>query len=127
MYGCELILDLYECDVSKFNRESIQAWLEQLCELIGMSREDLHFWDYTGVPEEDIPRDQPHLVGTSAIQFITTSDVVIHTVDMLQECYINIFSCKSFDANKARDFTLHWFGAELFDKMFITRGKRSKV
>lgn len=126
MYGFELILDLYGCNTRTFNRKSIENWLKQLCELIGMKREGLHWWDYKDEKEEDIPYDQPHLVGTSCVQFITTSDIVIHTVDLLGECYINIFSCKEFDAEKARDFTMNWFGAKEYDKMFITRGKRSQ-
>ena len=125
-YGKELILDLYSCDISKFNRKSIKEWLEKLCVLIGMNREDLHFWDYEGIPEEEIPYDQPHLVGTSAVQFITTSDIVIHTVDMMKECYINIFSCREFDAQKAMDFTKDWFEAVSMNQQIIIRGAASK-
>jgi len=54
-YGMELILDLHGCDASLFNRRSIGQYLEQLCNLIGMDREDLHWWDYDGVPEEEQP------------------------------------------------------------------------
>ena len=126
-YGKELILDLYGCDVNTFNRESIEEWLERLCKLIGMNREDLHFWDYQGVPKEDILYDQKHLVGTSAVQFITTSDIVIHTLDLLGECYINIFSCKDFDSDRAAFFTKKWFGAEKILTTEIIRGKESKV
>lgn len=125
-YGPELILDLYGCDVSKFNRRSIKEWLKQLCELIDMTRADLHWWDYKGVPQEDIPYDQPHLVGTSAVQFITTSDIVIHTLDMVGECYINIFTCKDLNVAKALEFTKEWFGAKDEDHQLVVRGHRSK-
>lgn len=125
MYGQELILDLYGCDASKFNRKSIEEWLKKLCKLIGMNREDLHFWDYEGVTESEIPYDQPHLVGTSAVQFITTSDIVIHTVDMVKECYINIFSCKPFDTVIATNFTKTWFSAKNFDSTVVARGRKS--
>ena len=136
-YGKEVILDLYECDVSKFNRESIEQWLKKLCFMIGMKREDLHFWDFEGVPAAEIPFEEPHLVGTSGVnvltnkivgacQFITTSDIVIHTVDTWQECYINIFSCKDFSANVAYNFTQRWFGATKVDSTIVVRGKDSK-
>lgn len=124
-YGKELILDLYGCDVSKFNRESIEEWLDKLCELIGMQQEDLHWWDYEGVPKGE-RSTEAHLLGTSAVQFITTSDIVIHTLDMLGECYINIFSCKDFDSSKAVEFTKDWFGAEEWEHQTIVRGSRSK-
>ena len=37
-YGIELILDLHGCDASKFTRESITEYFEQLCDLIDMQR-----------------------------------------------------------------------------------------
>ena len=125
-FGQELILDLYSCDVGKFNRKSIKQWLDELCRLINIKQEDLHFWDYEGASEEEIPYDQPHLVGISAVQFITTSDIVIHTIDLLKECYINIFSCKEFDGKQAADFTGKWFGATSYDSTIVVRGRSSK-
>lgn len=126
MYGKELIIDLYGCDVSKFNRESITEWLKQLCELIDMNREDLHFWDYEDCPEEKAGAP-PHLVGTSAVQFITTSDIVIHTVDLLKECYINVFSCKEFEVVAAVDFITDWFGSHKYSYKTVIRGRLSKA
>ena len=81
-YGVELILDLHGCDPSTFNRESIGAYFERLCVLIDMKREALHFWDDIGVSEED-KQTSPHTQGTSAVQFILTSSIVIHTLDQL--------------------------------------------
>ncbi len=111
-YGFELIMDLHGCDVSTFNRESLDGYFEKLCDAIEMRREDLHFWDYDGVPEEEIPYDQPHLVGTSAVQFIQTSNIVIHTLDLLGAVYVNIFSCKEYDKEIAEKLTREWFGAK---------------
>ena len=124
-YGKELILDLYGCNPNTFTRESITAWLEMLCERIDMEREDLHFWDYEGYPEEKAKAPK-HLVGTSGVQFITTSCIVIHTLDLVGEAYINVFTCKDFDAEKARECTAQWFGATHSDEQVINRGGRSK-
>jgi len=126
-YGKELILDLYDCDVSKFNRESIEGWLKQLCGLIDMQRGDLHWWDYEGCSEEEKSEAPAYLLGTTEIQFISTSDIRIHSLDILRECYINIFTCKEFDTDKARDFTVKWFRAKYYDRVITIRGKRSKV
>lgn len=119
-YGFELILDLHGCDVSKFNRKSIEGYMVAVCEAIGMVREDLHFWDYEGMPEEEIPKDS-HLLGTSAVQFISTSNIVIHTLDLLEAVYVNIFSCKEFDAKVAEKITKEWFGANGCRAHFIER------
>jgi|TARA_B110000305_G_scaffold236875_1_gene299074 S-adenosylmethionine/arginine decarboxylase-like enzyme len=109
-YGIELILDMHECDVSKFTRQSITEYFERLCDLIGMDREDLHFWDDVGVAKED-QITTPHGQGTSAVQFILTSSIVIHTLDQMKAVYINIFSCKVYDPKVAEDFSVEWFGA----------------
>jgi S-adenosylmethionine/arginine decarboxylase-like enzyme len=119
-YGVELILDLHGCDVSKFTRDSITRYFEQLCELIDMSREELVFWDDTGLPEDE-KQTSPHTQGTSAVQFILTSSIVIHTLDQLRAVYVNMFSCKEFDPKLAEKFTAEWFGAGDCSARFIER------
>jgi len=120
-YGIELILDLHECNPAKFTRESITAYFEELCVLIDMKREDLHFWDDIGVPEEE-KQTSPHTQGTSAVQFILTSSIVIHALDQLRAIYINIFSCKPFDPKSAEEFTSKWFEASETSIKLIDRG-----
>ncbi|HDY89184.1 MAG TPA: hypothetical protein ENH82_13845 [bacterium] len=125
-YGSELILDLYECDVKTFNHKSIKEWLDALCKLIDMNQEDLHFWDYEGCPEEKA-NAPVHLVGISAVQFISTSDIVIHTLELVGECYINIFSCKEYDALATTEFTKNWFGSRKYEYKTVIRGKETKT
>ncbi len=119
-YGYELIMDLHGCDVGKFNRKSIEQYMAAVCEAIEMEREDLHFWDYEGVPAEELPTET-HLLGTSAVQFIKTSNIVIHTLDLLKAVYVNIFSCKEFDENIAEQITKDFFGAKECRSQFIER------
>lgn len=119
-YGIELILDLHGCDASKFTRESIQQYFERLCDLIDMKREELYFWDDVDVPEEE-RQTSPHTQGTSAVQFILTSSIVIHTLDQLKAVYINIFSCKAYDPKIAEDFSVDWFRAGDHTARFIDR------
>ena len=119
-YGVELILDLHGCDVAKFTRPSITGYFERLCELIDMKREMLVFWDDLDVPEED-KQTSPHTQGTSAVQFILTSSIVIHTLDQLRAIYVNMFSCKEFDPKLAEQFTVEWFGASDCTARFIER------
>ena len=107
-YGYELILDLHGCDTDKFNRNSIEDFFKNLCKQIKMTRCDLHFWDDVGVPLEE-QQTSPHTKGTSAVQFILTSTIVIHTLDLMEAVYINIFSCKEFDKDKAEAFSKEWF------------------
>jgi S-adenosylmethionine decarboxylase len=119
-YGYELILDLHGCDVSKFNRASLEEYFAKICDAIDMERCDLHFWDDDGVPPEE-RQTSPHTKGTSAVQFILTSTMVVHTLDLLKAVYVNIFSCKPFDRNVAEELTKEWFGAEKCKAHFIER------
>ena len=109
-YGWELILDLHACEEGRFTRDQIEAFCAELCQLIDMERCDLHFWDDLGVPEDDQQID-PKTKGTSAVQFILTSTIVIHTLDLMKAAYVNIFSCKEFDTDQAAKFTARWFGS----------------
>ena len=109
-YGQELILDLHGCDIARFTREAIEKYFVELCHLINMERCDLHFWDDVDVLKEE-QQTHPKTKGTSAVQFILTSTIVIHTLDLMKSAYVNIFSCKEFDTDEAAKFTANWFGS----------------
>ena len=119
-YGKELVLDLHDCNIKTFTRESIGNYFDQLCTLIDMEAHDRHFWDDEGVPPEECQTD-PKTCGISAVQFILTSTIVIHTLTKLGKAYINIFSCKDFDQYIARQFTINWFGAMRYDNTIVVR------
>jgi S-adenosylmethionine/arginine decarboxylase-like enzyme len=119
-YGLELILDLHGCSPETFTRTSITNYCEALCELIDMERCDLHFWDDLGVPERE-RQTEPKTKGTSAVQFILTSTLVIHTLDLLRSVYVNVFSCKDFDPDEAARFTANWFQSHEWTARTVTR------
>ncbi len=119
-YGYELILDLHDCDPDTFKRASIEDFFRKLCKKIDMTQCDLHFWDDVGVaPEEQ--QTSPHTKGTSAVQFILTSTIVIHTLDLMGAVYINVFSCKEFDSAIVKQFSLAWFKGKIVNNHFIER------
>ena len=103
-----------------FNRQHIDKFFTALCQVIDMEKCEVHFWDDVGVPSKD-QQTLPHTKGTSAVCFILTSTVVVHTLDLLGAVYVNIFSCKSFDPDIAADFTNRWFKATSCNKTFIER------
>ena len=119
-YGKELILDVHNCDSTTFTRKSIRKYFKELCVLIDMERCDLHWWDDYGLPPEEC-QTEPHLKGTSAVQFILTSNITIHTLDLLGNVYVNIFSCKDFDAKKAKRFTHEFFGGKIIQSILVVR------
>lgn len=120
MFGKELILDIHNCDPGTFTRNSLKKYFKELCDLIDMKPCELHFWDDLETPDEE-KQTSPHTVGISAIQFILTSNITIHTLDLLENVYINIFSCKDFDANLAMDFSSEWFKGKIISYHIIER------
>ena len=119
-FGKELVLDMHNCDPSTFNRKSIKKYFKEVCALIDMERADLHWWDDLNTPEEE-KETEPHLKGTTAIQFIKTSNITIHTLDLLKKVYLNIFSCKDFDPEIVKQFTEEWFKGKIVNNHVIER------
>lgn len=128
-YGPHLLMDCHGCDVKKFNRKSITMYMKKLCKAIDMDAEDFHFWDDTDVPE-DKKQTKVHAVGSSVagvikkkvgVQFIITSSIVIHTLDLLGRVYVDIFSCKLFDEAAAISITRNFFNANRIGTHLIQR------
>ena len=86
-----------------------------------MKPEDVYFWDDYRVPVNERQMN-PKTKGTTAIQFILTSNITIHTLDILGEVYVNLFSCKDYDIKSAQDFTLRFFGAKRHKTSVVKRG-----
>jgi S-adenosylmethionine/arginine decarboxylase-like enzyme len=129
-YGYELIIDLCGCDITTFNRKSLREYFKKLCKTIDMKRCELVFWDdkWTWLWkliffwDKTIQcAEEPHTNGITAVQFILTSNVTIHTLTKLKTAYINIFSCKVFDGKIAEKITREWFNAEECISHFIER------
>ncbi|KKN34716.1 hypothetical protein LCGC14_0790980 [marine sediment metagenome] len=119
-YGKELIMDLHHCDVSQFTRKALKAYFMDLCELIDMERCKLTWWDdrYT-LPWNK--QTAPHTTGTSAVQFIITSNITAHTLDLMKRIYINVFSCKEFDDKLVQLFTQERFSGSIVQALVVRR------
>ena len=119
-YGKELILDLHSCNPLLFTHYKINKYFKELCVLIDMEACKVTWWDDLHTPDAE-KQTLPHTTGTSAVQFILTSSIVIHTLDILERAYINVFSCKDFDEELAKQFTVKYFKGEIVAWHCITR------
>ena len=119
-YGKELILDLHNCNAKKFKRITIRRFFQELCSLIDMKRSELFWWDDYGLPPEEC-QTEPHLKGTSAVQFIMTSNITIHTLDLMGNVYLNIFSCKDFNDGIATEFSKKFFEGKVAGATTVVR------
>ncbi len=107
-YGYSLALDASGCDTSRFTRQGVEEYLKDLCEVLDIKREDLYFWDYHDDPEGKAAAP-PHMKGTSAVQFISKSTVVVHTLDDLKAAFVDIFTCGGLSVSDVRRVTENHF------------------
>ena len=62
------------------------------------------------------------LEGISSMQFIETSSIVVHADDKGDRAFIDIFSCKKFDAKKVGVFCKNFFEAKKGRSRTLLRG-----
>lgn len=114
-YGMELIIDLHECDVSRFTKTNLDEFFLKLCEIAKMTpAKEPFYWK--------APDGQPHLEGYSGVQFIMTSDIIIHTLDITKDAYINFFSCKDFNVPEVIAFMVDHFKVGFYHYSVLKRG-----
>jgi S-adenosylmethionine/arginine decarboxylase-like enzyme len=128
-YGYELILDMVDCKSDTFTRIRIRPYLTGLCVRAGVTAENLEWYDYEdeNMSQEELDAVPDHIFGTSAVQFITTSSIVIHTLPRLNRMFLNLFSCDKFDAKEVVGYTQENFGGRVAQKLFVPRGVRIKL
>ncbi len=116
IFGYELILNLEECDEEVItSRVKLKKYVDELCELIGMQKYGKILLPYFGERAE-------YTKGYSLVQLIETSSIIGHFSDYWKIAYINIFSCKNYDADLAKKFTKKYFAAKRVKSRLITRG-----
>ncbi len=115
-FGQELILNLYDCDLQKISDgDHIKNYIVKLCdEVIFMKRYGEALIPHFG-------HDNPVTSGYSLVQLIETSCVSAHFSEYKKSVYINIFSCKWFDPQKAEEFSKKWFGANKTETHLLQR------
>ena len=105
-YGKELALDLYGCDKNIISsKKELQKYTDKLCKLIEMKK-----YGKTIIPH--FGHKEAHIKGYSLVQLIETSSITGHFSELWNSAYINIFSCKEFDAKIATKFSKDFFKAK---------------
>lgn len=113
-WGWHLVLNLYHCIPERIkSAEVIRQFVIDLCDLIEMRR--------FGEPTIVNFGDDPRVSGYSLMQLIETSNICAHFADASAAVYIDIFSCKKFDPEKAAFFCIESFGAQKASGTFLSR------
>jgi len=83
-------------DMQKIEPPKVVKWIDE--------------WNKTGTP------------GISGYVMITTSHISIHTFPDEDYVFIDVFSCKGFDVEKAKEFLISAFEAQDADVNIVRRG-----
>ena len=101
-WGKLAAIDLHGCERSKLvDSAAIVAFLRELVPAIAMEAHGPVHIDRFGDGE---------LEGWSAMQFIKTSAVSVHADEVGCRCFVDVFSCKEFDAERAARMAHSHFG-----------------
>jgi len=114
-FGTELIMDLLDCDPKIIrSKKKISEYSDKICKLIKVKRFGKPIVKRFGFGKD-------FTAGYSLVQLIETSLVSGHFSELWRVSYINIFSCKDFDAKTAAHFTKKFFQAKKMKKRIIRR------
>lgn len=114
-WGYHLILDCKECDIEKItDGDNIRSFAKTLVERIDMKA-------YGEPLVEHFAAHDPKAGGYSLVQLIETSSITGHFVDESGDAYIDIFSCKSFDLETAKEVVKEFFDPSKMKTIFLTR------
>jgi S-adenosylmethionine decarboxylase len=102
-YGPHLMLDLNDCNPAILDDlEACFKLLNELPERIGMTRiTQPYVFRYSGpVPEDE---------GITGVTIIAESHISLHTYPRKGYAFVDLFSCKTFDVEEARDSIVQFF------------------
>lgn len=113
-WGLSTWVDLHHCEKDLItSREAIEKFVIELCDLLEVKR--------FGEPQIiDFGREE-RVQGYSLTQLIETSLVSAHFVNINCSAYIDIFSCKYYNPQKAFDHCLRFFKAQHASYQFMVR------
>ncbi|MBN2483427.1 MAG: S-adenosylmethionine decarboxylase [Candidatus Omnitrophica bacterium] len=114
-FGYELVLNLFECDKSIItSKKQLQKYVDLLCKKIKMKKYGKTLLPYFG-------EKNPVTAGYSLVQLIETSSITGHFSDLWRSAYINIFSCKKYNKELAKEFTRKFFKAKKMTARYLIR------
>ena len=116
-FGYQLLLDLYDCKPGVCDDlATCYRFLDEIVGYLGMEKQappNIFFTDATRFPDK---------AGLSGWAPLVESSIVIHTLTPKNFISIDIYCCKEFDTNKAKEFVRRFFSPKRMDEQFIERG-----
>jgi S-adenosylmethionine/arginine decarboxylase-like enzyme len=103
VWGIASAIDIYECEPELIrDADAIRRFVAELCELIEMKRfgdtQIVHFGE------------DERVAGYSMVQLIETSLISAHFANQTNAVYLDVFSCKPYNAQIVLEFSQAFFG-----------------
>ena len=116
-FGPHLMLDCRQCDPAKIADVAyIFEVLNTLPERIGMTKiTQPYVFPYSGL----VPEDK----GVTGVVIIAESHLSFHSFSEKDYFFFDLFSCKPFDVEAARQFIVDAFGAQEVETHYVERGR----
>jgi S-adenosylmethionine decarboxylase len=116
-FGPHITLDLKGCPKETLSNYNLHFdYLKNLPELIHMTPiTQPYVFPYSGL----VPEDK----GITGIVIIAESHISVHSFEEKGYCFIDIFSCKDMDVERAIEITLDMFKPESYEVNIVKRGK----
>lgn len=112
-WGKSVSINLYSCNLKSISSPiAIKKYIRAIVKIVDMVAHGPIYIDRFGIGE---------LEGYSAMQFIETSSITVHCDEPGRRCFIDIFSCKDFDAQKAEQFSKKFFAASKSQATILKR------
>ena len=103
-WGLLAAIDLHGCEPALLaDPDRIRAFVPAVIDAIGMRAHGPLRLERFGDGE---------LEGWSAMQFIETSSITVHADEVSGRCFVDVFSCRSFDPEVAAAVAVEHFGGE---------------
>jgi len=116
-FGLHVMLDLSDCAIDKLNDLNLCfRLLNEVPGLIGMTKiTQPYVFRYSGL----VPDDQ----GITGVVIIAESHISLHTFVVKRYAFVDVFSCKYFDAELASKTFIEAFGSQTVKRFRQDRGE----
>ena len=112
-WGKSVAIDLYGCAHERLTNPDLpKEFIAEVIKIVDMEAHGPCYIDRFGEGE---------IEGYSAMQFIKTSSITVHLDEVGNRAFIDIFSCKHFEAAPAEKYAKNFFGAKTSKVVELTR------
>jgi S-adenosylmethionine decarboxylase len=116
-FGYELLLDLYNCKKGACDDLALcYQFLDEFVTYLGMEKQsppNIFFTDATRFPDK---------AGLSGWVPLVESSIVIHTLSVKDYISVDVYCCREYDIEKAKEFARRFFHPERMDAQYLLRG-----